>query len=213
MRPFPALGLMLPLLATPALRAEDPLDGNRVGLAFALVKPTGSGFDGFKTGYQGSLQIHFNRESPWLGRLRIDYMAVDSDGPQVRGFYYYAGPGGSLPRIVDLRREGYGVAYEWMPHFGGTSRSGAFGILGVGGMLWNERQKALLSPAFSYESVSRTDSDFAFTPSLGFGYRFNIHAALEARVVGSYLNHRGDPPEWTSSGERTYLAFGASFRF
>lgn len=213
MRHAPAFALLLPLLGASSLSAQGEPYGNRFGLGFAAVSPQGAGSQGFGTGYQLSLQVHFNRESPNLGRLRIDYSVMDSSRPFNDGSIYVY-PGGFMGSLMaDVRRESYGVAYEWMPHFGTDSRGGPFMILGLGGMLWNERRK-VTSPQYPYGS--HTNVDLGLNPSLGFGYRFNVHLALEARLVGSFLGVYPGPPDsksWEADGERHHLTFGASVRF
>lgn len=212
MRPL-ALALSLLLLGTPSLQAEDSSPyGNRFGLGVAILSPQGSGSQDFGTGYQAGLQIHFNREGTFMGRLRIDYTVVDSKRPvQVGLIWNYPDP--STPLMADVRREGYGIAYEVMPHFGPSSREGGFLILGIGGMLWNERRLEKNSP---WPVHSHTESDLAFTPILGFGYRFSPRFAVDARLVGSFLNVGPDPfrgKDWEADSERHVLTFGANFRF
>lgn len=205
--------LLRAALLGPALLASDtPADGNRFGLSLALAQPQGAHSAPFGTGAQLGLLVHFNRESPYMGRLRIDYTAVDARHP-VQDGYGFPTSGGPQPLMSDLRREGYGIAYEFLPHFGPTSREGAYLVLGIGGMLWNERLKPVgTSPLRG----SHTDADFAFTPSLGAGYRFNPHVSLEARMVGAFLNVGPDPTDthdWEASAERHFATLGLTLRF
>lgn len=191
----------LPLLcaAALALQAQEDPNGNRMGIGLALLTPTGTWSNAYDPGFQAGLQIHFNRESRHLGRLRIDYLAADSK----RALYEDA----SFPSFLwrRARMEAYGVAYEWMPHLENHSRNGLFGILGMGGTLWNETFR---DP--TYGAGSRTDSEWSFTLSAGLGWRFNPHATIEARYANSDLAFRGHHNYGT---QRAAVTFGTSLRF
>lgn len=205
MRPLFPILLMLPL----GLLAQDNPGGNRMGLGLATLQPAASLGDLFGTGFQVGLQIHFNRESRHLGRLRIDYLQMDSKHPLNRGdMFVWNGSGYDLsPLLGDSRMEAHSIAYEWMPHLEPHSRSGLFAILGVGGTLWNETTH--------YQSPypgSESDGEWGFTLSGGAGWRFNPHVSLEARFVRTDLSFHGRH-NYRYGPTRSYLTFGTSLRF
>jgi hypothetical protein len=188
----------LPLLLATALAlpAQEDLNGNRLGVGLAFLAPTGTWSNAYNSGFQAGLQIHFNRESRHLGRLRIDYLAADSNNPlQEPGYYLWS----------KARMEAYSIAYEWMPHLENHSRSGLFGIFGMGGTLWNETFRNA-----TYSGGSRTDSDWGFTLSAGLGWRFNPHATLEGRFINSDMAFQGHHHYGT---QRAAVTLGTSFRF
>jgi hypothetical protein len=202
MKPLAALLLS----ATLGLAAqEDP--GNRMGIGLAMLSPADTWGSSFNTGFQAGLQIHFNRESRHLGRLRIDYLQADSKGPIQTGLYdVWNGSGYALtPQFATSRMEAYSVAYEWLPHVEESSRHGLFGIFGMGGTLWNETLRPTASPGGTY-----TETDLGFTLSAGVGWRFNPHASLEARLVHTDISFRNHPNYGSS---RSYLTFGTGLRF
>ena len=198
---------VLPLAACLALAAQDHPGGNRFGLGLSLMQPLDSLGDNLGSGFQAGLQVHFNRESRHLGRLRIDYLQADSRGLVQDGLTtsWNGSTWVLVPNLARTRMEAYSVAYEWMPHLEPHSRSGAFGILGMGGMLWNESLHATSTPRGTY-----TESDLGFTLSAGAGFRFNPHATLEARLVRSELQFGGRHRYGTV---RTFLTLGTSLRF
>jgi hypothetical protein len=195
-------------LATLGLSAqEENPGGNRLGIGLSVLAPLDTWGSSFDTGFQAGLQIHFNRESRHLGRLRIDYLQSDSKHPIPTGTW--AVWNGSTyvltPQLSDSRMEAYSVIYEWMPHLENHSRSGLFGIFGMGGTLWNETRRNTTVYAGSY-----TDTDLGFTLSAGMGWRFNPHATVEARFVNSDLTFHHYP---NYGSKRSYLTFGTSLRF
>ncbi len=161
----------------------------------------------FDTGFQAGLQIHFNRESRHLGRLRIDYLQTNSKHDIQTGNnpYWNGSTLVSGPQFARSRMEGYSVAYEWMPHLEDHCRSGLFGIFGMGGTLWNETLRPTGPNVGSY-----TETDLGFTLSAGVGWRFNPHATVEGRFVNSDLEFRQHP---NYGSNRSYLTFGTSLRF
>lgn len=197
MKPLAALLLS----ATLALTAQEDA-GTRLGLGLALASPMDTWGSSFNTGFQAGLQIHFNRESRHLGRLRIDYLQADSKGPIQTGLYdVWNGNGYTLtPQFATSRMEAYSVAYEWLPHVEASSHHGLFGM---GGTLWNETRR----PS---GGGSHTETDLGFTLSAGVGWRFNSHASLETRLVHTDISFRNHPNYGSS---RSYLTFGPSLRF
>jgi len=178
-----------------------------MGIGLSGVVPNGSWGDTYDAGFQVGLQIHFNRESRHLGRLRIDYLQADSKHPIQTGLQviWNGTTYVDTPILSEGRMEAYAIAYEWMPHLQDHSRSGLFGIFGMGGTLWNETFKQS-----GYYPGSRTESDWGFTLSAGLGWRFNPHATLEARYVNSDLAFHGHHNYGSS---RSYLTVGTSLRF
>jgi opacity protein-like surface antigen len=182
-----------------------------MGIGLSGLVPAGTWGDTYDAGFQVGLQIHFNRESRHLGRLRIDYLQSDTKRPIQTGIWdiWNGTSYVPTPQWSNGRMEAYSVAYEWMPHIENHSRSGPFGILGIGGTLWNETRRP--RDASFGGSYTDTDSDFGFTLSAGAGWRFNPHATLEVRYVDSDLT--------TTSGghhfgtHRSYLTVGTSLRF
>lgn len=179
-----------------------------MGIGFYGLAPLGNLGSNFGTGFQAGLQIHFNRESRHLGRLRIEYLKIDSkDAIQTGLFSYWNGSTFvTQPQFSNSRMEGYSVAYEWLPHLENHSRSGLFGIFGMGGTFWNES----LQSANQFYTGTRTEIELGFTLSAGAGWRINPHTAVEARFVHSTLESGG---LHNYGAIRSYLAFGASFRF
>jgi hypothetical protein len=196
------------VLAALGLSAQENPGGNRMGIGLAILVPTDTWGSSFGTGYQAGLQIHFNRESRHLGRLRIDYLQSDTKRPIQTGIWdvWNGTTYVPTPQFSNSRMEAYSVAYEWLPHLEEHSRSGVFGIFGMGGTLWNEtrRNNNNIYPG------SYTETDLGFTLSAGAGWRFNPHATLEARFVNSNLNFRNHP---NYGSDRSYLTFGTSLRF
>jgi hypothetical protein len=199
------------LLSALGLSAQD--NGNRFGLSLAYLGPVGTWSSTFGSGFQGGLQIHFNRESPFLGRLRIDYLRSDSRHPVFDGMaqVWNGTAYVPIPTTSDRRMEAYTVMYEVMPHLEGHSRSGLFGILGLGGTVWNETIRAR-GPV----GLNSTSSDLGMTLSAGGGWRFNVHATIEARYVYTSL------PTWSFFGsehqphygnDRAWFNVGTSIRF
>lgn len=195
------------LLATLGLAAQENPGGNRMGIGLSFLVPTDTWGSSFDTGFQAGLQIHFNRESRHLGRLRIDYLQSDSKHPIQTGLWdiWNGTTYVPTPQFSNSRMEAYSVVYEWMPHLENHSRSGLFGIFGMGGTLWNETRHNNNIYTGSY-----TETDQGFTLSAGAGWRFNPHATLEARFVNSNLNFRNHP---NYGSDRSYLTFGTSLRF
>jgi len=179
-----------------------------MGIGLYALAPVGDLSSDFNTGFQAGLQVHFNRESRHLGRLRIDYLQTDSKHAIQTGNYgYWNGfTWVAVPQFSNSRMEGYSVAYEWMPHLENHSQSGLFGIFGMGGTLWNETRR----PINGSYGGSYTDTDLGFTLSAGVGWRFNPHAAVEARFVNSDLSFGGHHNYGSS---RAYLTVGTSLRF
>ncbi|NWJ40198.1 MAG: outer membrane beta-barrel protein [Geothrix sp.] len=196
------------LLASLGLCAQENPGGNRMGIGLAAVAPLNDLESNFNTGFQAGLQIHFNRESRHLGRIRIDYLQMDSKGAVQTGLTttWDGSAWVTGPQFARSRMEAYSVAYEWMPHLEDHSRSGLFGIFGMGGTLWNET----LRPTSTAYGGTYTETDWGFTLSAGGGWRFNPHAALEARLVNSDLVFHRHP---NYGSRRSYLTFGASLRF
>lgn len=202
----PILSLFL-LLTGLGLGAQDNPGGNRMGIGLSGVVPTGAWGSSFDTGFQGGLQIHFNRESRHLGRLRIDYLQSDTKHPLQVGVWGIWNGTSYVPtaQLADSRMEGYSVVYEWMPHLETHSHSGLYGIFGMGGTLWNETRRNTTVYPGTY-----TDSELGFTLSAGAGWRFNPHLALEARYVNTDLSFNGHHQYGST---RSYLAFGTGLRF
>lgn len=196
-------------VATLALSAQENPGGNRMGIGLSGLAPVGDLGTDFNPGFQAGLQVFFNRESRHLGRLRIDYLQSDSKHAVQTGTYgYWDGSAwAAVPLLAKSRMEAYSIAYEWMPHLEDHSRSGVFGIFGMGGTLWNETLRPVYSP---YGGGTYTETEWGFTLSAGVGYRFNPHAALEVRYVNSdvVFDHH---PNYGSS--RSFLTFGTSLRF
>lgn len=195
------------LLGTLGLSAQENPGGNRMGIGLSVLAPLDTWGSSFDAGFQAGLQIHFNRESRHLGRLRIDYLQSDSKRPIYMGTWAVWNGSGyvSTPQMTDRRMEAYSVAYEWMPHRENHSRSGLFGIFGMGGTLWNETWRSDL-----YYTGSHSETELGFTLSAGLGWRFNPHAAVEARFVNSDLAFNG---QHNYGSTRSYLTFGTSLRF
>jgi len=78
-------------------------------------------------------------------------------------------------------------------------------IFGMGGTLWNETWRSDL-----YYTGSHSETELGFTLSAGLGWRFNPHAAVEARFVNSDLAFNG---QHNYGSTRSYLTFGTSLRF
>jgi hypothetical protein len=202
MRPLAALLA----LATLGLSAQDYPGENRMGLA--VLAPVDNLGTDFGTGFQAGLQIFFNRESSHLGRLRIDYLQTDSrHAIQTGALPVWNGTAYVLaPQFANSRMEAYSVAYEWLPHLDNQSRRGLFGIFGMGGTLWNETRR----PTASSGGGTYTQTELGFTLSAGIGWRFNPHAAMEARFVHADLAFDRHP---NYGSTRSYLTFGTSLRF
>ncbi len=196
------------VLAALGLAAQDNPGGNRMGIGLALLSPQETWGSSFETGFQAGLHVYFNRESRHLGRLRIDYLQADSKGPIRTGLYdVWDGTSYVLtPQFATSRMEAYSVAYEWLPHVEDNPRHGLFGIFGMGGTLWNES----LRPSGGFGRGSYTETDLGFTLSAGVGWRFNPHAALEARLVHTDISFRNHPNYGSS---RSYLTIGTGLRF
>ncbi|WP_257306577.1 outer membrane protein [Geothrix campi] len=205
---FPALPLLL-VTAALALPAQENPGGNRFGIGLAVIQPTSEWGSYFDPGFQAGIQVHFNRESRFLSRLRIDYLRADSSGSIQRGLTtaWNGSTWVTVPNLVRSRMEAYTVAYEWMPHLEDHSRSGLFGILGVGGTLWNETRRGA-EPGTGTD----TDTEWSLTFSAGAGWRFNPHATLELRYVhgdmSSFWGHRVD-----YGPTRALVSLGTSLRF
>ncbi|MBK8572932.1 MAG: outer membrane beta-barrel protein [Holophagaceae bacterium] len=197
------------LLATLGLSAQENPGGNRMGIGLSALVPLATWGSSFDTGFQVGLQVHFNRESRHLGRLRIDYLQADTKRPIQTGIWdvWNGSAWVPTPQWATGRMEAYSVAYEWLPHLENHSRSGPFGILGLGGTLWNETRRST-NPAFG---GTDTDSDLGFTVSAGAGWRFNPHATVEVRYVDSDLTTTSGTHHYGS--HRSYLTVGTSLRF
>lgn len=205
MRPLP----VLLALASLGLSAQDHPGGNRFGLGLSLVKPTGDWGSYFGTGFQAGIQVHFNRESRHLSRLRVDYLRTDDSGPVPFGLTatWDGTTWVTAPVYARSRMESYTVAFEWMPHLEDHSRNGAFLILGAGGTLWNETRRGI-PPG----SGTDTDAEWSTTFSLGAGWRFNPHATLEFRYVhGDMTSFWGHDADYGTT--RDLLTLGTSLRF
>ncbi|MBI1753711.1 MAG: outer membrane beta-barrel protein [Acidobacteria bacterium] len=189
------------------LCAQENPGGNRMGLSLAATTATGGFSDTFGSGFQFGLQIHFNRESRHLGRLRVDYMQMDNRKPIPYGTVASWNGSGwdTATTYASSRMEGYSVVYEWMPHLEAHSHSGFFGILGMGGTVWNESIHQADPSLWGGH-----DTDLGFTASAGLGWRFNPHASVEARYVHTDLAFEGNH---RYSSNRNYAAFGATYRF
>ncbi|MBK7292521.1 MAG: outer membrane beta-barrel protein [Holophagaceae bacterium] len=205
MRPL----ILICLSACLSLVAQDNPGGNRMGIGLSLLSPQSAWGDLFDTGFQAGLQIHFNRESRFLSRLRIDYLQSDSKRAIQAGTYLVWNGSGydTTPRLADSRMEAYSIAYEWLPHLEPHGRRGLFGIFGVGGTLWNETLR--FRGAFQ---ETDTEVEWGFTASAGIGWRFNPHATVEARFVNSDLSFHGHH-NYNYGPSRAYLTFGTSLRF
>jgi len=196
------------VLATLGLSAQEDPGGNRMGVGLSILAPVDALGSDFGAGFQAGLQIHFNRESRHLGRLRIDYLQSNSKHAIQTGMgsYWDGATWVYSPQFADSRMEAYSVAYEWMPHVEDQGRHGLFGIFGMGGTLWNETRR----PTSTSFGGTYTETDWGFTVSAGAGWRFNPHATIEARFVHSDLTFR-EHPNYGSS--RAFLTFGTSLRF
>ena len=196
------------LSATLGLSAQENPGGNRMGIGLYALTPIDNLESEFGTGYQAGLQIFFNRESRHLGRIRIDYLQSDSKHPIQTGDYgiWNGSAWVSTPQFANSRMEAYSVAYEWLPHLEDNSRHGLFGIFGMGGTLWNET----LRPIRSSYGGTYTETEWGFTLSAGLGWRFNPHAAIEARFATSELVFNEHP---NYGSRRSFLTFGTSLRF
>lgn len=188
---------------------ETEADGNRMGIAIYGIKAAGSGASAFADpGGLLSLQIHFNRASRHLGRLRIDYGRMDSSEPLLTGSTGISPWDVTVREYGKIQRETIGLSYEWMPHLEAHSHFGPFGILGMGGAWWRDAWK---NPSVTSYWDAHHDDDLAFQLTLGGGYRFNPHAALELRYTHSaFVTHASYPPR---GDRRDLLSFGAAFRF
>ena len=196
------------LTVSMGLTAQEEPGGNRMGIGLSATAAAGDLAQSFDHGFQVGLQIHFNRESRHLGRLRIDYLQSDSKGPVPSGSSIAAWNGTTwvtVPIDTTSRMEAYSVVYEWMPHLEGHSRSGLFGIFGMGGTLWNETLHR--SGPYSWNSH---DTELGFTLTAGAGWRFNPHISLEARYVHSDLSFQG---YHRYGSNRSYAAVGGTYRF
>lgn len=193
--------ILLAVLLSLSLSAQDNPGGNRMGVGLSVLSPIDFGRDTFDPGFQVGLQIHYNRESRHLGRLRIDYLRADSRNLVQTGTdaVWNGSTWVLVPIFARNRIQAHSIAYEWMPHLEDHCRSGLFGILGVGGTFWNE--------SIHHDFFG----DLGFTVSVGGGWRFNPHAALEVRFVNSDLAVHGQHVE--NGSTRSFLTFGASLRF
>jgi len=203
------LSAALLLLATLGLSAQEHPGGNRFGIGLAALVPLDTWGAAYDTGFQAGVQIHFNRESRHLGRLRIDYLQADTKRPIQTGSWavWNGSTYVQTPEWSNGRMEAYSVAYEWLPHLENHSRSGPFGILGIGGTLWNETWRPTNTP---YGGAD-TDADLGFTVSAGAGWRFNPHATLEVRYIDSDLTTTSGSHHY--GARRSYLTVGTSLRF
>jgi len=204
-----AVFLSLALAGTLLTAQETEADGNRMGLGAYGIMASGAGASAFSDpGGLLSLQIHFNRASRHLGRLRIDYGRMHSTRALLTGSYGVS-PWDVSSRVYEkIQRETLGVAYEWMPHLRENSRSGPFGILGMGGAFWRDSWNP---PSALFSGASRRDGDWASPLPLGGGYRTNPHAALELGYTRSaFVTQADNPPR---GDRRDLLSFGAAFRF
>jgi hypothetical protein len=188
---------LLALTATLGLSAqEDHPGGNRFAFGLAYLSPSGTWGSDFNGGFQAGLQVHFNRESRHLSRLRFDYLQADSKHLVPTLFVD--------PPRASSRMEGYSVMFEWMPHLENHSHSGGFAILGIGGTLWHETQRV---PGTDWIDI---DVRWALTMSGGLGWRFNRHATLEARYLKSEISFEGQKPYGRI---RDSITLGTSLRF
>lgn len=204
-----AVLLSIALTGTLLTAQETEADGNRMGIGIYGFQAIGDGASAFSDpGYLLSLQIHFNRGSRHMGRLRIDYGRVDSSEPLLTGSSGISPWDMPQREFGKIQRETLGVAYEWMPHLLNNSRSGLFGILGMGGAFWRDAWSTSTTSDFW---GNHYDDDLAFQLTLGGGYRFNPHAALELRYTHSaFATQASHPPR---GDRRDHLSFGAAFRF
>jgi len=95
------------LLGTLGLSAQENPGGNRMGIGLSVLAPLDTWGSSFDAGFQAGLQIHFNRESRHLGRLRIDYLQSDSKRPIYMGTWAVLNGSGyvSTPQMTERRME------------------------------------------------------------------------------------------------------------
>lgn len=200
--------IVLSALALP-LTAQDNPGGERTGIAVAYLAPVDNLDSVFNPGFQVGFQIHFNRESRFLGRFRMDYLRMDAKRPVLAGtqLTWSGSTWVTSPLMADSRMEAYSVAYEWMPHVEEPARHGLFGIFGVGGTLWNETMRAP-----NLFDGSHTDTKWGLTLSGGAGWRFNPTFSVEARYVYSDLTFH-QQREVRYGSNRSFLTCGATVRF
>lgn len=205
-----AVGLAaLAIAVSMPVSAQD--NGNRMGLGLYRTLTSGSWDppvgDG---GWQAGLHIYFNRESSNLGRIRIEYGEIEA-GREFPDGFAWDGSGPPYTKTVYrvVRMHHLTVGYEWLPHLGTHSRSGPFAILGISGTIWNDQRTDTRlgpeSPGGERHPESQGDSTFA--PTVGVGYRFDTHWALEFRYALAIGNGH------VSEGGRELLSLGGAFRF
>ncbi|HJV22482.1 MAG TPA: hypothetical protein VJ570_07290 [Holophagaceae bacterium] len=168
--------LLLGALGTLPLRAQEPLPG-RFGVGLAADQVQGLG-----TSPGVSLMIHFAREQPFQGRLRWDFGEHDSTVTATAG-------GQPWPSRVKSSYVAFG--YEFLILVDPSPTTGWYASIGLGAQYLSEHQSPRPDPPGGGFTPNPDYGDrdyFGFSPSVGAGYRFNGHVALEMRCVAGFLD-------------------------
>ena len=193
-----SLGLVLALLAAPALQAQEL--SPRVGFAAFLMRPTDSGGKLYGSGWKVNLTIAVHRESLVEGRVRLEFGEFSQGGDVLES------PSAGARYRAQTRL----VGYDWLIPLGEKHETGVDLILGLGGAHWFRERTAFSLPGNPYPyTYSDWDNQLAFAATVGFRVRINRQVELELhQVLTSVPGNQRD----FKDAELSHTALGVGYR-
>ena len=193
------LGLMLALLAPPALQAQEL--SPRMGFTGFITHPTDEAGKLFGSGWKVNLSVHVRREALVEGRLRFEI------GEFREGKDFLTSPFAGVRYSARTRL----VGYDWLIPFGQKQETGVDLILGIGGAHWYRERKSFSLPGDPAPySASTTSEKLAFAATVGFRVRLSRMVELELHQVLTSLPGSNRDFE---DAELSHTALGVGIRF
>ncbi|MBK8726762.1 MAG: outer membrane beta-barrel protein [Holophagaceae bacterium] len=193
-----------------ALAAALPLaaQSSPVGLGLSYIAPSGVAANNFNGGGALSLYVHKRMGPAIEGRFHLDLMGLPGKD--------FRKPDGAGDGQYKSEAKAIGLGYDWLLHFDGIRAPGAYALIGVGGIRWNEEFTAQSDPGSRtpYHVVDSNDfTSFALT--IGLGVRLTRNLGLEVR----HTEARTDKIRFFGESERfvdagfSHTSLGMAFRF
>jgi hypothetical protein len=194
-----SLGLVMTLLAAPALQAQEL--SPRMGFAAFFTQPTDSGGRLYGPGWKVNLTVHVHREAQVEGRVRLEFGEFNQGGEVADSPYSGA----------RYRAQTRLVGYDWLIPLGQKRETGLDLILGMGGAHWFRERTAysLAGNPYPYRYTD-WDNELAFAGTVGLRFRLNRQVELELHQV--FTSVPGNQKDFKDA-ELSHTALGVGLRF
>jgi hypothetical protein len=199
-KPFPSPALVLALLAPAALQGQDL--SPRMGFGAFVTQPADTAGKLYGSGWKVDLTVHFRREEPVEGRLRLEFGEFRM-GKEVLQYEFSGTRYSAQTRLV---------SYDWMIPLGPKRATGVDVVLGIGGAHWKRHWNSYSLPGspYPYTPYSEDEDQVAFAATVGFRFRVNRNVGLELHQVLTSLPSVSRDFE---DAELSHTALGVVVRF